>query len=111
MCAKRCDHIPNALYTTTCIHTYIYLLKPDEENGMVVVNKTDYFKTILKIINDTNKSAKLESDSTFNREGGLQHFLRKLKMNGKTDKDIYKSIYPSGSQPARIYGLPKMHKL
>ena len=78
---------------------------------MVVVNKTDYFKTILKIINDTNKYAKLESDSTFNREGSLQRFLRNLKKNGKIEKDIYNSIYPSGSQPVRIYGLPKMHKL
>lgn len=23
---------------------------------------------------------------------------------------MYKDIYPSGSQPVRIYGLPKMHK-
>ena len=89
MCAKRCDHIPNALYTTTCIHTYIYLLKPDEENGMVVVNKTDYFKTILKIINDTNNYAKLESDSTFNREGGLQHFLRNRKVFMHQNKSFF----------------------
>lgn len=27
------------------------------------------------------------------------------------ENDLYDSIYPNGSQPARIYGLPKMHKL
>ena len=29
----------------------------------------------------------------------------------KLIKKIYSTIYPSGSQPARIYGLPKMHKI
>ena len=46
-----------------------------------------------------------------NREGKLQRFLRELKKKGKIDKDIYSSIYPTGSQPALIYGLPKMHKI
>ena len=25
-------------------------------------------------------------------------------------KDIYNKIYPTGSQPSRLYGLPKLHK-
>ena len=29
---------------------------------------------------------------------------------GHLDADTYFKIYPTGSQPARIYGLPKMHK-
>ena len=41
----------------------------------------------------------------------MQRFLRERKKNGKIDKDIYSTIYPSGSQPARIYGLPKMHTI
>ena len=41
----------------------------------------------------------------------MQRFLRALKNNGKIDKDVLSQIYPTGSQPARIYGLPKMHKI
>ena len=48
---------------------------------------------------------------TICREGKLQRFLRNLKKHGKIDNDIYSQIYPSGSLPARIYGLPKMHKI
>ena len=40
----------------------------------------------------------------------LQRFLRELKKKGKTDSDEYNNVYPSGSQPALIYGLPKLHK-
>ena len=41
----------------------------------------------------------------------MQRFFRELKKNGKIDKDLYSTIYTLGSQPARIYGLPKMHKI
>ena len=40
-----------------------------------------------------------------------QRFLRDLKKQGKLENDLYDSVYPNGSQPVRIYGLPKMHKL
>ena len=41
----------------------------------------------------------------------MQRYLRNLKNNGKIEKEIYSQIYPTGSQPARLYGLPKMHKI
>ena len=65
---------------------------------------------ILKIISDTSKFRPIKEDPTLLREGKLQRLLRKLKKNGHLDRDVYNSIYPKGSQPARIYGLPKMHK-
>ena len=40
----------------------------------------------------------------------MQHLLRALKNKGHLDKDTYERIYPVGSQPARLYGLLKMHK-
>ena len=89
----------------------IIILKPDKGNGVVILNKIDYVKGIYDIINDKNKFKELNNDPTINREGKLQRFLRDLKKKGKIDKDAYNSIYPSGSQPALIYGLPKMHKV
>ena len=89
----------------------IIILKPDKGNGVVILNKIDYVKGINDIINDKNKFKELNNDPTINREGKLQRFLRDLKKKGKIDKDAYDSIYPSGSQPALIYGLPKMHKV
>ena len=86
------------------------LLKPDKGNGVVVLNRSDYIKGILDIVSDSNKGKELANDPTIYREGKLQRFLRNLKKNGKIDNDIYSQIYPTGSQPARIYGLPKMHK-
>lgn len=70
-----------------------------------------YDKSILVLISDRSKFNKLNSDPTLSREGKLQRFLRNLKKNGEIDDELYKNMYPTGSQPDRIYGLPKMHKV
>ena len=64
-----------------------------------------------EIINDMSKFLKLPSDPTIGREGKLQRFLRTLNKKGFFSKEQYENIYPSGSQPARLYGNPKTHKL
>ena len=91
-------------------NSQLVILKPDKGNGVVVMNRVDYDTAIYNIINDTSKFKKLSKDVTKLREGQLQRFMRKLKSNSIFNESNYKSIYPSGSNPARIYGLPKMHK-
>ena len=78
--------------------------------GVVVLNKVDYTKGINDIVNDKHKVKELKNDLTLNREGRLQRFLRELKKKEKIDKDEYNNVYPSGSQPALIYGLPKIQR-
>ena len=77
----------------------------------MILNRSDYRNSILNIINDATKFKLVKDDPTILREGKLQRYLRKLNMAGHLDDRTYTSIYPCGSQPARIYGLPKMHKL
>ena len=60
---------------------------------------------------DTSMFSKLPSDPSIGREGKLQRFLRTLNKKGFFSKEQYENIYPSGSQPARLYGNPKTHKL
>ena len=52
----------------------------------------------------------MNKDPTITREAKLQRFLRKLKSKGCLDDDKFKFIFPRGLQPARFYGLPKLHK-
>ena len=44
------------------------------------------------------------------REASLQCFLRKLKQKNFLNKIEYDKLYPSGCVPARVYGMPKVHK-
>ena len=89
----------------------IIILRPDKGNGVVVLDQVVYNKAMVDLLSDNSKFKKLEFDLTLRREGQLQRFLRKLKKNGLLDCDIYREIYPTGSQPARLYGLPKLHKV
>ena len=47
----------------------------------------------------------------FKRSFFLPYCFLKVKDKGSFDNNTYKKIYPSGSKPATIYGLPKTHKL
>lgn len=40
----------------------------------------------------------------------LQGLLRYLKNNSVLNQLVYENIYLTGSAPAKIYGLPNMHK-
>ena len=74
------------------------------------MDRNAYEHGIFSIISDTSKVKVIDNEPTLQREGKLQRFLRALKNKGHLDKNTYDSIYPVGSQPARFYGLPKMHK-
>ena len=88
----------------------IVILKPDKGNA-VVMDSIIYDKEILKLIADPGKFRKLDCDPTKTRQTKLQNLLLKLKKRGLFSDDVYLKIYPVGSQPARIYGLPKIHKM
>ena len=52
----------------------------------------------------------LLEDATIKWESKLQRFLRTLKNNKCLNDVQYEKHHPSGSTPAKTYGLPKMHK-
>ena len=66
---------------------------------------------MLDILEDQTKFRIISMDPTLKREGQLQRFLLNLMKKGAIKNDEYKIIYPKGSMIAKIYGLPKIHKL
>ena len=95
----------------------IVILKPDKGNAVVVLDRSVYVEQMRLLISDASKFKKLKSDPTMTRENKTQTMLRKLKKSGlfgTEDFDIdknYSKAYPRGSRPARLYGLPKLHKM
>ena len=87
------------------------ILRPDKGCGTVILEKERYVKKIYAIISDTSEFKKVSSDPTILREGQLQRFLRTLKNKDFFTDESYDKIYPSGSKPASVYGIPKIHKL
>ena len=92
-------------------NTNIVITKPDKGNGIVILNRADYLRMMYDIVNDNSKFAKLDGDKTILREKQLQRFLLSLKKKGFFTETDYAKVYPVGSAVARIYGLPKTHKI
>ena len=65
-------------------------------------------------ISDASKFKKLDTeiiDLCLKRENKLIRFLRdKLLKQNNIPEEIYKELFPSGSTPGVLYGLPKVHK-
>ena len=58
----------------------------------------------------TGTYGKLRGDPTATQENRLSHKLKGLEKNGEITSALYNRLTPTGSQPPRIYGLPKIHK-
>ena len=74
------------------------------------MDRTDYVRKLNDIVSDSSKFKTLDDDPTSKRETRLQRYLLPLHRKGALNKDEYERIRPSGSTPARMYGLPKIHK-
>ena len=86
----------------------ITILKQDKGRGVVILDKTKYIEKCMNII-DTDKFIKLDNDNTKEIEEKVQKTL--LKVKKAIGNEVYKEIYPSGSNPGKLYGTAKVHKV
>ena len=86
------------------------ILRPDKGDSTVIMDRDVYIRKIFEIIKDRTKFKELSTDPTIIMEGQLQRFLRSMKKKNIFTTETYEKIYPSGSKPAFIYGIPKIHK-
>ena len=94
----------------------IVICKPDKGNAVVVMDRTDYVRKVMVILNDGSKFKKVEADPfklNFKQEEKINRFL--LKTIGHIDADgkhcdTYNRLHTKGSSLGIMYGLPKIHK-
>ena len=92
----------------------IILQKADKSNSVVLVNKADYTKRMKELLSDVSKFKEIivepgkDINLLLQQEGKLIEFLKRVKSSFTTD--LYKHLYPQGSQTGIIYGLSKIHK-
>jgi hypothetical protein len=63
-----------------------------------------------KILNDNNTFKEISTDPTLEQENNPRNHLLRLKNNNFITETEYNYCRSVGSQPGRIYGLPKIHK-
>ena len=92
----------------------IVITRPDKGNGVVILNRDDNINKVFSVFNDPLKFCTLDTDTLDicqRREGKLVRFLRDtLLKKGCIPDEVYRELFPSGSTPGVLYGLPKVHK-
>ena len=88
----------------------------DKGIGICVMSKDTYHEKMNKIISlpqfqKLKKARKNAIHPSLSEEKRVKKILKNLMEEGKIDEDLYKDIKPRGSQPARLYGLAKVHKI
>jgi hypothetical protein len=88
----------------------IVISRPDKGRGVVIMNRSDYLQKMNVILNDRSSFAMLDKDPTLENETKLINMLLLFKKEGFISEEEFKMARPTGSRPARLYGLPKIHK-
>ena len=113
-------HLPKLNRPFKCLQPLIknhdiIVVAMDKGNGCIVMDKKDYNTKMDSILKDTTKFVKLEASDKFiahpiiNYENKLQRLIRRI-VKEKVNSSTYSKLYPQGGQPAKLYGLAKVHK-
>ena len=87
----------------------VVILPADKGNATVVMRREEYDTKMTELL-ETSTYRRLERDPTTTQENRLSRKLKGLEKSREIPGKLYQRIRPSGSQPPRIYGLPKIHK-
>ena len=88
----------------------------DKGNGLAIVNTEDYNSKMYDILNDNSKFVMVPAEDditkhpTVTEESRVYRYLCKYVKRYVSD-NTYKYIMPSGSEPGRMYGTVKVHKV
>ena len=92
----------------------LIIQKLDEGNSAVLLNRNNCIKRLNEMLSDYSKFKKLNVKPgkgiifLLQQEDRLTNFLKKVKKS--ISEQLYKELYPRGSQPGIMYGLSKIHK-
>ena len=104
-----CAHLPSIL--SICITKKIFknkkklqlirelckdnvILKPHKGSGVVVIDTTDYYESLNKLISDEAKFKRLDTDPNNIRLCTLQSFLQKLYNRIEISEEVYQEFRP-----------------
>ena len=92
----------------------IKVCKFDKGTGVVIMNSSDYFSKLDKIVSDKSKFQEVPVKESkphpiIAKENSVKYYLETYLMPF-IPEDLYRKLVPSGSQPGKLYGLCKVHK-
>ena len=87
----------------------VAILPADKGNATVVMKREEYDMKIEGLLS-TSTYRQLKKDPNAAQEARIGRILRSFMRKKEISDTIYNRLRPTGSQPSRIYGLPKIHR-
>ena len=85
------------------------ILKPDNGQGIVLINKTDY-QSLKQSFGDRKKFQVLDHDLTSANLVTIYNYIQTIHKRGEINEAEMKEISRKSMQVERAHGLPKIHK-
>ena len=86
------------------------ILKPDKGQGIVLINKMDYYQSLERLFGDRKKFQVLDHDPTLTNLVTIRNYIQTIYKRGEITETEMKEIRPKAAQVGRAHGLPKIHK-
>ena len=86
------------------------ILKPDKGQGVVVLKKDDYIRSMENLFSDRSKFKEVNEDTTIRRVETIKCYINTMFNRGEITADEVKQMRRKGANRARARGLPKTHK-
>ena len=87
------------------------IIRADKRKEAVVMDRVIYNQQMYVILSDKNKFKNCLKIQQSYEKDSYRSILENLKKKQFLDDATYERIYPSGSQPSKLYGTPKVHKI
>ena len=88
----------------------IVILPADKGRATVILDATDYKDKMNQLLSDGSYQ-KLKRDPTRRIERRIQDELKHVEVLGEIPQQQRQKLSPSFTQPPKLYGLPKIHKV
>ena len=88
----------------------IIILPADKGRATVVMDKTQYEKKVIEMLDDEKTLSKLKSEPTAKYKRKLIAIITSLNREEKNKEQQNFYIYPSAEAIPRLYCTPKIHK-
>ena len=113
ICSSKKNQAQHKTLRKLAIDKNIKVCKFDKGNGVVILDSDEYFNKLDTIILDKTKFKEIEigegDNPIIKNELSIQKYLR-TNVKPLVEEFVYKHLYPTGSQPGKLYGMCKVHK-
>ena len=86
------------------------VLKPDKKQGIVLINKTDYFQSLERLFGDRKKFQVLDYDPTLINLANIRNYIQAIYKRSEINETEMKEMRLKAAQVERAHSLPKIHK-